>query len=115
MTLVISDTGLVSELQSAFTRAYPFLKLRFYRLTEPGFARRHVVESNTLRQAGLLKSGSLNLFDEMTVGELERRFRDEFGLMAQVSRRSGGVWLETTMTDNWTLRQQNEHGKEISE
>jgi hypothetical protein len=24
------------------------------------------------------------------------------------------LWLETTMTDNWTLQKQNENGREVS-
>ena len=44
----------------------------------------------------------------------EKIFKDQFSLAVQVFRRSGNLWLETTMTDNWTLRQQNEHGREIS-
>jgi hypothetical protein len=31
-----------------------------------------------------------------------------------VFRKSGNLWLETTMTDDWTLQQQNDHGYEIS-
>ncbi|MEI9910895.1 MAG: hypothetical protein WDO71_15215 [Bacteroidota bacterium] len=51
----------------------------------------------------------------MTVGQLEDIFQKQFGLQVQVSRRSGTLWLETTMTDNWTLKQQNDHGRELSE
>jgi hypothetical protein len=35
-------------------------------------------------------------------------------MVVQVSRKSGTLWLETTMTDSWTLGQQNEHGRELS-
>jgi hypothetical protein len=61
----------------------------------------------------LKKEGHIEINDSMTVGELEKNFRDQFGLVAHVSRNSGGIWLETTMTDNWTLRKQNDYGKEI--
>ena len=50
----------------------------------------------------------------MTVAELEGKFRNEYGLEVQVSRKSGLLWLETTMTDNWSLEKQNEHGRDIS-
>jgi len=40
---------------------------------------------------------------------------DRFGLAAQVFRKSGRVWLETIRTDNWTLNDQNKHGRELSE
>jgi hypothetical protein len=37
-----------------------------------------------------------------------------YGLSVQVFRKSGNVWLETSATDNWTLRQQNNEGAELS-
>ena len=50
----------------------------------------------------------------MKVNKLENIFKDQFNLAVQVFRKSGNLWLETTMTDNWTLQQQNNHGREIS-
>jgi hypothetical protein len=55
----------------------------------------------------------VNIHDGLKVSDLEGILRD-LGLNAQVSRRSGAMWLETTMTDNWSLRKQNEHGREIT-
>jgi hypothetical protein len=50
----------------------------------------------------------------MTVIELEKTFEEMLGLSVLVYRKSGKLWLETTMTDNWTLAQQNENGRQIS-
>jgi len=50
----------------------------------------------------------------MTVKELEKIFEDRLGLSVLVYRKSGNLWLEPTMTDNWTLAQQNENGRQIS-
>jgi len=58
--------------------------------------------------------GYLDIKDAMSVLELENALIDEFGLSAQVYRKSGNIWLETTMTDNWTLKQQNDHGRELT-
>ena len=35
-------------------------------------------------------------------------------VQAQLFRRSGNLWLDTTITDLWTLQRQNEHVREIS-
>ena len=115
MVLHISQHKTLGETQKEFNKAYPFLKIEFYRNTEPGFARRHLNNSMSLTAAGLRKNGELELSDLMTVGELENQFAENFGLTVQVSRRSGNLWLETTMTDKWTLKQQNDHGRELSE
>ena len=64
---------------------------------------------------GLKSDGEVELHDAMTVGELENAFFTQFGLSVQLSRRSGNLWLETIMTNSWTLKQQNEHGRELTE
>ena len=56
----------------------------------------------------------MEVLDTTTVHDLETGFRERFGLSVHVFRKSGNLWIETTMTENWTLKQQNEHGMEIS-
>ena len=55
------------------------------------------------------------IFDEdMLVSELEKQFNDKLQLSAQVFRKAGKSWLETTFTDSWSLRKQNLEGMELS-
>ncbi len=119
MKIVISDTGKVEQLQEQFSAEFPYLKLEF-------FSRPHQVGHGTAR--GLMKTnaqtigeyrtvknkGHVNIKPEMTVAELEQQFRERYGLNVQVFRKSGKVWLETTVTDNWTLEQQNSQGEALS-
>lgn len=117
MRISLSKHRLISEVQQEFSTRYPFLKLEFYRKenADPcSAARFHLQDTALLEAAGLRKEGVIETGDEMTVAELERTFLKNFGLRAQVSRKSGLLWLETTMTDNWSLYKQNEHGREIS-
>ena len=104
----------INEVQKDFNHQYPFLKIDFYK-NNGSSRRQHLLNSMPIARAGLLKNGDIELNDAMTVGQLEKILRTEFGLSAQVSRKSGALWLETTMTDGWTLKQQNDHGKELSE
>jgi hypothetical protein len=115
MILHILQDRTLKEAQDEFSSAYPFLRIEFYRSNGPGIARRHLKNSMMLAAAGLKGTGEIELNDLMTVGQLEDIFQKQFGLQVQVSRRSGTLWLETTMTDNWTLKQQNDHGRELSE
>lgn len=115
MILQILQGRTLKETQDEFNSAYPYLRIEFYRSLEPGFARRHLKNTMPMIAAGLKQNGELEINDLMTVGQLESAFRDKFGLQVQVSRRSGTLWLETTMTNNWTLKQQNDHGRELSE
>jgi len=117
MNIQIRKSKVIGEVQKDFTNAYPFLKLEFYRnmTGRTGSAvRQNLIKSDLLNAAGNQKEGELEITDSMTVGQLEQAFYDKFGMMVQVSRKSGSIWLETTMTDNWTLKQQNEHGRELS-
>jgi hypothetical protein len=119
MCLYITPTLFITEVQTAFSTQFPFLKLEFFQnkpTGQPGVSIKKPVTDN--RRIGGVQSpitdGDLEIKDDMKVQDLEKIFRDQFGLSMQVFRRSGNVWLETTMTNNWTLRKQNEHGREIS-
>lgn len=117
MELVVSKDRSIRDVQHAFNARYPFLRLEFYRPRHAGPElplRKHLLPSTLLRAAGLNDEGVLEIRDEMTVAELEKALLEKFGLNAQLSRSSGALWLETTMTDSWTLRKQNEHGREIT-
>jgi hypothetical protein len=117
MTIHVKRNGKVADVQEDFSKAYPFLKLEFYPPTKEKVAKRlqqRLKRSTPLRLAGVHREGEIRIADGMTVGELENIFRERFGANVQVSRHSGSVWLETTMTDKWTLKQQNDHGRELS-
>jgi len=117
MTLQILKGRTVGELQQDFNQAYPFLKVDIFKEINGSnnpIIKQRLTRNIDLSAAGKLKEGALELNDYMTVGQLEQMFREQFGINVQVSRKSGPVWLETTVTDKWTLRQQNEHGRELS-
>ena len=118
----IARQRLIKEVQDEFTRTYPFLKIDFTRgkgriirsgpfpetlSSVPG-------EEDVARDvAQKLLWEELGLSDDMKINEVEVLLQYQFGLPAQVLRKSGNLWLETRMTQHWTLRQQNDHGYEI--
>jgi len=113
----ISNDRVISEIQDDFSNLFPFLKLEFYKLENeiPSIrTKKRLPNSIFLRSVGLKSDGHIEISQEMTVSELEKMFAEKFGLIAQISRNSGGIWLETTMTNIWSLHKQNEYGKEIS-
>jgi len=119
MQLNISEELLLSEIQHEFNRHYPFLKLVFFNAKR--FARKLFTSSQVIPATKKINeiqtgtpAGVITIANEMKVGELEEIFKNQFNLTVQVFRKSGNLWLETTMTDNWTLLQQNKHGSELS-
>ena len=117
VTLQVRRNITVNALQSAFNDAYPFLKIELYKFSTRGQFEggRVKLVPSALLGTSVIDEGDLSVFDSMTVGQLEEIFCQKFGVVLQVSRKSGSVWLETTMTDSWTLKQQNDHGRELSE
>jgi hypothetical protein len=112
----ISDSRTIAIIQAEFNTKFPYLKLEFYN------------ESHEVGQGSILKSlidktktikavrtihteGELSINGHLKVSTLEQTFATDYGLNAQVFRKSGGLWLQTTSTDEWTLTDQNEKGE----
>lgn len=113
---VLSEQS-IAEVQEDFARAYPFLKLVFFTKPHKAFKGSHakfLVQDREVKLSSLEKQpkdGVLYLEPEMPVWQVERLFEEEFGLHVQVFRKSGNTWLETSVTDNMSLEQQNAKGK----
>src|SRR6476660_551843 len=108
--LNLSRTDHIKDVQLAFNKAYPFLKIEFYK--EPPAVkarqRKYMEGSLCFAAAGLTDSGSMVISDVMTVYQLEKEVKNTFGLNAHMFRKSGSIWLEITMSGNWTLKHQNQ-------
>lgn len=120
MLLFINGDRLVKDIQQDFSSVYPYLKLEFFRIN--GLHKEQVLKENQIKHDQKLRlakgrdiqKGDLLIEETMSVADLEKAFLDKFGLLTQVFRRSGNIWLETSITDSWSLKQQNELGKEIT-
>jgi hypothetical protein len=118
MKIIIEETKSLGQIQNEFNHSFPFLRLEFlpknHKSGSGSGSKAGKDRNSILKDYRKLKSGQIEMDDDMTVGELEKQFNNLYGLNAQVFRRSGKLWLETTATDNWTLSYQNEQGKELS-
>ena len=119
MHLHIAPNRLIGEIQKEFNESFPFLKIEFFKtksFSRSDFMAHQIIPSHLRIGDGqqAITDGDIEIAEEMKVKELEKIFKDQFSLAAQVFRKSGNLWLETTMTDDWTLQQQNDHGREIS-
>jgi hypothetical protein len=118
-TIQINDHKKIVELQKEFNEAFPFLRLEFFRHKHMGYqasSKKDLLSSDlTLKQSSKQHhQGAIVLKESMKVSELEELFRELFGLSVQVFRKSGRSWIETTVTDDWTLERQNEEGRQLS-
>ena len=117
MKIRIAPDMTIEAVQEVFNAAFPFLKLVFF--THPhkafkGSPAKYLVADRSVKLDTLEKQpkdGVLYLEPEMPTWQVERLFEAEFGLHVQVFRKSGNTWLETSVTDNLSLEQQNAKGK----
>ena len=119
MTIQVTVDRLIEDIQKDFSYVFPYLKIEFFRKGTRYKQNKQRTISLPIHQTigSVFKNnrrGSLNITPSMTVRDLERNCDEQFGVMVQLFRRSGTLWLETSMTDNWTLQQQNDRGSEIS-
>ncbi len=118
MKITINDHRKIIAIQEEFNSAFPFLKLEF--LAKPSshngapaiklmHSGKSIGECRTIHT-----SGEITITPALTVVDLEQRFSDVYGLSVLVLRKSGKVWLETTVTDGWTLEEQNAQGEALN-
>ena len=115
MKLFIEEGSSLADITKVFTACYPFLKIEFYKkpsVVDTGKKEMLPVNQPSIQFYNKAKT-IINIEKNTTVSELENDFSN-LGLKAEVLRKCGNVWVETILTHNWTLQQQNHEGEEIS-
>jgi len=115
MKLLINESSLAEDVKKIFTACYPFLKIEFYKkpLTNFLYKKEAIKNMPLMQQANKISKTVINIEKNKTVAELENDF-SLIGLKAEIFRRSGNVWVETSLTSNWTLQQQNAEAEELN-
>ena len=119
MELNIAPDKTIKELQERFHGFFPYLKIEFFRKPHvDGVAspKSDLVSPNILlgNLSSRITKGTISLSPHISVTTLEKTFRQEYGLNVQVFRSSNNLWIETSLTDHWSLERQNNEGEEIS-
>jgi hypothetical protein len=119
MKIAINDRRKIYAIQEEFSSQFPYLKLGF--LSKPNTRDGHSSEKPMKAPDRTLgdfrtthENGIITITPTLTVSELVQRFSDVYGLHVRLLRKSGNVWLETSVTDAWTLEEQNRQGEALS-
>jgi hypothetical protein len=112
--LHIHDELTVGEVEDRFSSCFPYLAIRFYsqphgrfEASDNRFRCRPGSRVRDIRKNHL--AGAFEIKSWFTVSKVERALRERFGLNAQVFRCDGeGNLVQTTESDNLTLREQSE-------
>ena len=117
MKIHVSQEKSIAQIQEEFSKVYPYLKLVFFSKPHKAYKGSHAkfLITDTTQTLGSIekkpKTGDLYIEVDMPTWQVERLFEEEFGLHVQVFRKSGNTWLETSVTDDLTLEEQNVKGK----
>lgn len=116
--LTFSPTATIREIQEQFGNVFKWLKIEFYskphQITDKKVSRSMYPSHKSLVDIGYrLPSVSIAVDHNMSVKQLEETIQKMTGLYAQVFRKSGKIWLETSATDNWTLGEQNDEAEAL--
>jgi len=110
--MIIKDSLTIKELQSSFNQMFSGLKIEFYKTKHDGYVGSH--KKDQLHPDQVIRNirsvhtkGDITIDPGMSVLVFEQLFEDKFGLNVQVFRKSGDVWLQTSVTDYLTLEIQN--------
>jgi glycerol-3-phosphate O-acyltransferase len=119
MKLQIDTDTKIRDIQKKFTEVYPFLKVEFYKeqyseKKVSALKDRISPDKNISEQGKFFKAECLDINRHRTVADFEKEFYEKFGIAMQVSRKSGNSWIETSKTDDRTLKAQNQLGKTMS-
>jgi hypothetical protein len=119
MKIILRSERTIKDVKEEFTRVYPFLKIEFFtKKQNPGENSQQTEEidpsTELIEVSGVLREGAIDINPTDTVKEVEYKFEHQYGLPAHIYRKQNGVWLETTVTDDLTLQEQNTWGREAS-
>ncbi|MDQ3190838.1 MAG: hypothetical protein M3Q58_04520 [Bacteroidota bacterium] len=119
MELFIFENKKISKIKQEFHHLFPYLKIEFYKTShKEGEASPKKMVINPNQSIGEIKrggtTGRIGVSGMMSVKEFEQKFHELFGVNVQVFRKSGSSWIQTSVSDNWTLTQQNNKAIESS-
>jgi hypothetical protein len=116
--IVVDDKNTIFMLQSEFNRLFPYLRIDLFPLANKQHNITDKFANDTKRALTGYRASDKNeqivIIPQMSVAVLEEKFKNVYNLKAQILRKSGKTWLETTVTDAWTLEEQNLQGEALS-
>jgi len=118
MKLYLNKESSIKSVQTEFREHYPFLKVEFFKnySKEQPLPKTIAITAFELSKKldGAYNGKIININGSRTVAEVEKDFENLFGLSALLFRKYGNVWVETTLTDDWTLEEQNKEAELLS-
>ena len=118
MKIQLYSNRKVEEITEEFNSSFPYLKIVFVNRIDNTKAASVIEEveptARLIDVTGVLKEGEIDIRPTDSIKEVEQRFEKQYGLPVQIFRKQNGVWMDTDVTDDLTLHEQNTWGREAS-
>lgn len=119
MSILVTNTRTLAEIQTAFREKFESLKLEFYVGShKAGEGIANSKKLDTSLTIGELREGDseteFSIHGNLKTNSFEESWQEAFGFSVQVFRKSGNIWLQTTSTDDWTLSEQQKAAEAYS-
>jgi hypothetical protein len=113
MIIHIDDRLTVADIQERFEKCFPLLKIEFYRTAHTWKKHSSLHDIiDPIETIGSIRKkhepGILDIKSWYQTGQVERDFRERFGLNVQIYRKRKDGWVQTISTDNLTLKEQSD-------
>ena len=120
MEIRISSSQTLQQVKDAFHELLPFMKIEFFKHSHhegEGSPKSDMIQGDLL--IGDLvyghEEGTISFDWDTKVFELEEKLNEYFGLNVQIFRKSGNLYLESTISDEWSLSRVKEEAEEFNE
>lgn len=117
-TIEINDDFMtLKSIKDQFNAKFPHLKIEFFEMKhiKGEASAKEFMYDDAFRIKDIRKEGAMipvSIHGNLKTSTLEKLFEEELGVFIQVYKKSNGVWIQTTTTDEWTLSEQE---KEVAE
>ena len=118
MKILLHSNRTVAEVREEFNNSYPYLKIVFVSSKESVHGLPIIDEvdpaARLIDVSRVLKEGDIEIKPTDTIKQVEQRFEKQYSLPVHIFRKQKGVWMDTSVTDDLTLHEQNTWGREAS-
>lgn len=116
MLIKIQDFTTIADVQEKFSESFPMLKIEFYDVRHKwqqatSLSHHYTNDRNIGSVRNIHNAGIMEIKSWDKVGEVENKFKSQFGLNIQVFHKQGNIWTQTTKTDNCTLQEISDKAK----
>ncbi|MEZ5013032.1 MAG: hypothetical protein R2794_01945 [Chitinophagales bacterium] len=109
----VGKETLIGDIQHEFNMLFPYLRIEFAKSDGKNASDKKPEKLSPRLKfsaiASIPKEMDLDLDENQKVAHVKKVFGG-MGILALIYRQSGKVWIETSLTEDWSLKRQNDEG-----